>query len=48
MTAIYLPDSGSLPRWVAILVGWVVLVMAGLRSTCCGGPGDAVGGSGRV
>ncbi|MFB6771127.1 MULTISPECIES: hypothetical protein [Streptomyces] len=31
MIAIYLPDSGSLPRWVGILVGAVVLAMAALR-----------------
>ncbi|MCC9155560.1 hypothetical protein LZP81_13210 [Streptomyces parvulus] len=30
-TAIYLPDSGSLPRWVGIVVGAVVVAMACLR-----------------
>ncbi|WP_185832455.1 hypothetical protein [Streptomyces sp. WAC 04229] len=29
--AIYLPDSGSLPPWVGIVLGAVVLVVAGLR-----------------
>jgi hypothetical protein len=31
VTAIYLPDSGSLPPWVGIVVGTVVLALAGLR-----------------
>ncbi|MEU4148020.1 hypothetical protein [Streptomyces parvulus] len=31
MTAIYLPDSGSLPPWVGIAVGAAVLGMAVLR-----------------